>query len=216
MFLIFNLFVFRVPETVKYSQLRIPKKNAPHASCSIASSNGVNLFRYMDWKTHRGKAFCCFFDGSASMNSVIFLVRNRDGLLSASRDGFCRRFVRKVWRTCVTVDLTVFPRSIVLLVVPNLFRRQLLANADNKCVRCSLLNFSIHGSVIPIPSRNRFQRSKLPTCFCWVEAAISSFWSRMDSMSVASRQCLVEERISWNSSASGWGEGNEMLRWVLY
>ena len=87
MFLTFNRFVFREPFTVKYSQLLIPKKKAPDASCPSASSTGVKVFAYILRKTDSGRAFCCLGDGSASMNPASCRVRNREGLLSASRAG---------------------------------------------------------------------------------------------------------------------------------
>ena len=122
--------VFLPPFTAKYSQLRIPKKNAPVASCPSAMSMGVNLFPNNVRKTDRGRAFCCFPDGSSSMYPCTCLVKNSEKFLSGSRGWSARKFVLKAARTCVTVALTVFPESMDFLVVPNLFRLQAPANAD--------------------------------------------------------------------------------------
>ena len=81
---------------MRYSQLLIPKKNAPEASCPSTSSIGVKLFVYILRKTGDGRAFCCLDDGSASINPVICRVRNREDLLSAPRAGSDRGFDQKV------------------------------------------------------------------------------------------------------------------------
>ena len=62
-----NRLVFRVPVTVKYSQLRMPKKNAPFASWPRASSRGVKLFSNNFLNTDSGSAFSCLVAGSASV-----------------------------------------------------------------------------------------------------------------------------------------------------
>ena len=67
MFLTFKRFVLRFPVTVKYSQLRMPKKKAPQHSWPIASLCGVKLSVISAWKTEIGSARCCFVAGSASM-----------------------------------------------------------------------------------------------------------------------------------------------------
>ena len=113
-----SLLVFLPPFTDKYSQLRIPKKNAPVANSPNALSICVNLFFNNVRKTDKGNAFCCFSDGSSSMYPCICLVKNIEKFLSGSRAGSGRRFALKVARTFVTVALTVFPERTDFLVVP--------------------------------------------------------------------------------------------------
>ena len=166
MFLTLSRFVLRfLPVTDRNSQLLIPKKNAPQDNCPSASSIGVVVFRSIDLNTDGGSAFCCFCAGSASTYPESYRVRNRDCRWSLSRAGSGRRFVRKVERTFVTVDLTVPPVSIVFLVLPCIFLRQLPANADKRWFCCSLVYPLINSSLMPFAPRNRRHRSKHPICF---------------------------------------------------
>ena len=138
MFRTLSRFVLRAfPVTVRYSQLRIPKKKAPQASWPIASCSGVKRSEYSLRKTDRGRHFCCFLDGSASTYPRSWRVRKSDVWPSASRAGSARRFVRKDERTCVTAALTVPPLSSLSLVFPCSFRRQLPAKAERRRVRCA-------------------------------------------------------------------------------
>ena len=59
--------VLRVPVTVKYSQLRMPKNNAPQANWPSAWVSGVKLSFKRFLNTDIGNDFCCFVDGSESM-----------------------------------------------------------------------------------------------------------------------------------------------------
>ena len=129
-------------------------------------------------------------------------MRKRDCLWSLSRAGSGRRFVRKVERTFVTVDLTVPPVSIVLLVLPCLFLRQLPANADKRWFCCSILYSLRNSSLMPFAPRNRRHRSKHPICFWWDAGAIPAFWSRMEVTNEASRLSLVAVSRFLNSGAS--------------
>ena len=128
--LIINHLVFRVYVTVRYSQLRMPKKNALFASCPRASFRGVKLFSINFLKTNSGGAFSCFVAGSASIQPLDCLVKNNDTFLSGSNAGSSHKIVRKVKSTFVMVDVTVFPRSIDFCDVPYSFLLQLLANAE--------------------------------------------------------------------------------------
>ena len=130
MFLIFNIFVFLVPVTERYSQLLIPKKKAPQPSWPRASLRGVNVSAWSFLNTDTGRHLACLVLGSASMNPRICRARYKDDWASSSIAGSGRKFARKVERTCVRVVLTVLPVSIAFLVLPYLFRRQELANAD--------------------------------------------------------------------------------------
>ena len=115
MFLTFKSFVFRLPVTVGYSQLRITKKNTPHADCPSASSRDVNVFWYIILKIDSGKDFCCFGVESESMYPVIYRDRNKDDLLFASKAGSDLTCDRKVERTCATVELIILPISLTFL-----------------------------------------------------------------------------------------------------
>ena len=65
--LIVNTLVFRIPVTVRYSQLHMLKKNSPFATYPRVSSRGVTLFSSNFLKTNSGIAFSCFVDGAASI-----------------------------------------------------------------------------------------------------------------------------------------------------
>ena len=210
MFLTLSRFVLRLlPVTDRNSQLLIPKKNAPQDNCPSASSIGVVVFRSIDLNTDGGSAFCCFCAGSASTYPESCRVRNRDCRWSLSRAGSGRRFVRKVERTFVTVDLTVPPLSMVLPCLPYLFRLQLVANADMRNCRCFLLYFSRNSSSIPMSARNRTHRSKHPVCF-WMDAGASpASWSMMHLAKASRRLFRWAEERDENSSASVWGREGE-------
>ena len=101
--------VFLCPVTDKYSQLRMPKKKAPVASCPIAVSVGQKLLARSFLNTDTGRAFSCLTEGSASTYPDICRVRNKDIFLSGSKAGSGRRFFRKAERTCVMEALTEVP-----------------------------------------------------------------------------------------------------------
>ena len=172
--------VFLVPFTVKYSQLRIPKKNAPVASCPKASSTTVKVFSSIFLKTDSGNAFSCLSAVSASTYPLNCRVKYRDIFPSVSNAGSDRTCVLKVERTFVTVDLTVTPRSLVPFFLPYIFRLTAPAKAERRRVRWSGVNPANHSSSMPLSDRNRFHLSKLPSCF-WCDAgAIPASWSMND------------------------------------
>ena len=158
MFRIWRRFVLHVPLTVKYSQLLIPKNKTLYDNWPSALSFGVKILWHIVWNTDSGNEFCCFLDGSVSVYPAICLTRKRGNLLLVSRAGSDSRFVWKVEWTCVMVEWTVHPVNTALLVLPNWFLRQLLANADKRWVLCCCVNSASYSSEIPMAWRNLFNR----------------------------------------------------------
>jgi hypothetical protein len=96
--------VRRDPDTFRYSQERIAKKNAPVNNWHIALSNGVKAILDNSFIIDPVSASCCFSGGSSFLYPLYCLCRINEGFPSSSRRGSGRFAMRKA---CATQSMEV-------------------------------------------------------------------------------------------------------------